>query len=253
MSFYCRLLALAIIEVAEVRDERPVLFSSLTPSSYHLPSSSPLHLLRASLWNMAGRKESTIGVLSSDRCPCCAFSSHCEQALGRHPHKTWKDLTCVQNSSPELQARSRSLKQTRTHAGTASCRHTTHTHKQAFPSGYKAHAWRQWTAGAHIGILNVLLGLLLYGLMWKEKESTVILVHPLCRRGGSMSCDGFNCMTDSFVSSQRYSMNGVSVEINGEFGVTILLSSGDCACLITVCQLNGRLVQLLHLLLLMSH
>lgn len=68
-----------------------------------------------------------------------------------------------------------------------------------------------------------------------------------------MSCYRFNCMTDSFVSSPRYSMNGMSVEINGKFGVTILLSSGDCACLITVCQLNGRLVQLLHLLLLMSH
>lgn len=99
---------------------------------------------------MTGRKESTIGVLSSDRCPCCAFSSHCEQALGRHPHKTWKDLTCVQNSSTELQAHSRSLKQTWTHAGTTLCRHTIHTHKQAFPSGYKAYAWKKWTPGARI-------------------------------------------------------------------------------------------------------
>lgn len=48
-------------------------------------------------------------------------------------------------------------------------------------------------------------------------------------------------------------MYGMSLEINGKFGVTILLSSGDCACLITVCHLNGRLVQSLHSLQLMSH
>lgn len=69
------------------------------PASPPFSLSSPLHLWRASIWNMAGRKESTIGVLSSDRCPCCAFSTQCEQALGRQPHKTWKNLTCVQKSS----------------------------------------------------------------------------------------------------------------------------------------------------------
>lgn len=127
MSFYCHLLALVIIALS--RSQRwkavhlfflhPILLPLLLFSS---PTPSPLHVLRASLWNMAGRKESTIGVLSSDRCPCCAFSSHCEQALGRQPHKTWKNLTCVQNSSS-----CRSLKQTRTHAGTTSCRHITRT------------------------------------------------------------------------------------------------------------------------------
>lgn len=127
--------------------------SSFLPSPYPpasppflLSHSSSLHLLRASTWNMAGRKESTIGVLSSDRCPCCAFSTQCEQALGWQPHKTWKNLTCVQNSS----SRRRSLKQTRTHASTTSCRHTTHVHKQAFPSGYKAHIWRKWAPRVHI-------------------------------------------------------------------------------------------------------
>lgn len=154
------LLALAIIEVTEVRDERLFIFSSLAPSSCLLP---PLYLLRASLWNMAGRKESTIGVLSSDRCPCCAFSSHCEQALGRHPHKTWKDLTCVQNSSTESQARCRSLKQTRTHAGTTLRRRTTYT-KRGLPFGLqgtclrKANTRRELMLGDwHIGCISGVL------------------------------------------------------------------------------------------------
>lgn len=117
------------------------------------PTPSSLHLLRAFLWNMAGRKKSTIGVLSSDRQPCCAFSSRCEQALGRQPHKTWRNLTCVQNSSS-----CRSLKQTRTHAVPIACRHTSHVQKN-FSPGYQTHAWRKWTPGDHfIDILNALLG-----------------------------------------------------------------------------------------------
>lgn len=71
--------------------------------------------------------------------------------------------------------------------------------------------------------------------------------------GESMSCYRLNCVTDSFVSSQSYSRSTVSAKINGEFGVTMLLSGGDRACLIAACRLSGRLLQLLHLLLLMSH
>lgn len=66
-----------------------------------------------------------------------------------------------------------------------------------------------------------------------------------------MSRYRFNCTTDIFASSQRYSMYSMSKAINGEFSVTITLSSGDCVRLITVCQLSGRLVQLLRSLLLM--
>lgn len=92
------------------------------------PTPSSLRLLRAFLWNMAGRKESTIGALSSDRQPCCAFSSCCEQALGQQPHKTWRKLTCVQNTWSCL-----SLKQTGTHAVTIACwSHITRTKKHVF-------------------------------------------------------------------------------------------------------------------------
>lgn len=172
--------------------------SSLSSS----PTPSPLHVLRASLWNMAGRKESTIGVLSSDRCPCCTFSSHCEQALGRQPHKTWKNLTCVQNSSS-----CRSLKQTRTHAGTTSCRHITRPQTR-FPFRLPGTCLKKVnTRSSHYWHIECNVGFCYTAVCeTRKKAQSVILLQPLCRQGESMSCYRFNCMTDSFVSTRCYSM-----------------------------------------------
>lgn len=137
MSFKCQLSAVAIVK-AEVGDKRLFLCPPI--------SSSPLHLLRAPLWNMAGRKDNTIGVLSSDRCPCCAFSSHCEQALSRHPHKTWKDLTYVQNPSTELPA---AQLQPKADKDTRVQEHVDTYTQTSFPFRLRDRNGRKWTDGAH--------------------------------------------------------------------------------------------------------
>lgn len=51
-------------------------------------------------------------------------------------------------------------------------------------------------------------------------------------------------MTDSSASFWDHQKNDMSVEINSDSGGTILQSNGDFVWLITICQLNGRLVQL---------
>lgn len=113
-----------------------------------------------------------------------------------------------------VQAHSGSHKQTRTHAGTASCR-PRNTHTQPLPAAYKAHALRNRPLGLHIRRIEcftVGFDILLYMRKKRKKAQSVILVQPLYRRRESTSCYRFNRVTDSFVSSRCHSMSGMPVE-----------------------------------------